>query len=165
MQEEDFVHHLGQPAWGFGRVLVCLGDGKCRAIFADGQMRTLDLKIAGAKLLSVARSEILADSPLLRADWRTPKKPAAPKAVCAHCQKLLNRARFSAAHDWKSCPNCSTTNGSEHVFWPYPTHFGETEVRAKGKNPGGLQSHCNDCRREKNPPSGAGTLCSKLASK
>src|SRR5262245_29447206 len=133
MQEEDFVQHLGQPAWGFGRVLVCVGDGKCRAIFTDGQTRTLDLKIAGAKLISVGRSEILADSPLLRADWRAPRNPAASKVLCAHCQKPLSRARFSAGRDWKSCPRCSTTNGSEHVFWPYPADFRETDARATGK--------------------------------
>jgi len=165
MQEEDFVQHLGQLTWGFGRVLVCVGDGKCRAIFTDGETRTLDLKTAGARLVPVARSEIVADSPLLRADWRSPRKTAAPKGLCAHCQKPLNRARYAAGRDWKSCPRCSTTHGSEHVFWPYPVEFGEIDARVTGKSPSGPQSHCNVCRRELNPPSRAGTLCSELASK
>jgi len=41
-----------------------------------------------------------------------------------HCNKPLNEGLFHG--NLKSCPNCSTRNGQEHVFYPYPEAFGTT---------------------------------------
>lgn len=63
---------------------------------------------------------------------------------CNHCNKPLNVAQYH--NDLKSCPNCSTQNGVEHVFYKYPKAFGTTPKRATNARPDGPQSYCTACR-------------------
>ena len=37
---------------------------------------------------------------------------------CTHCSRPLNEGQFHG--NLKSCPRCSTRNGQEHVFYPFP---------------------------------------------
>lgn len=86
---------------------------------------------------------------------------------CSCCGKPLNKAIKSANGKMKSCPRCSTTHGSMHIFRAYPEYFGTTPKRVTPSNTDGSQSHCIDCRSE-----GAGkpshvdltqqTLCNKV---
>jgi hypothetical protein len=59
---------------------------------------------------------------------------------CDHCDKSLRRAQWAHGKAWKSCPNCSTQNGHEHVYYSYPDAFGTTPARANYKNPEGPAS-------------------------
>ncbi|KLE14837.1 hypothetical protein AAT22_15150 [Clostridium sp. C8] len=74
---------------------------------------------------------------------------------------MLNRSQYSKDGQLKSCPNCSTANGEEHVYYSYPEYFGTTPKRASSNRPDGPQSHCESCRFEKgsypNP-----VLCSEI---
>jgi len=82
---------------------------------------------------------------------------------CTHCNKPLNRSVYktdATGAEFKSCPRCSTNNGAEHVFHPYPDAFGTTDRRTSGAHPEGPQSYCASCRGG-NPPA-AGTPCSAL---
>jgi hypothetical protein len=67
---------------------------------------------------------------------------------CTCCGKPLNKALRSADGLLKSCPRCSNTHGSLHVFRPYPEFFGTTPARVTASNVDGSQSHCIDCRGE-----------------
>ena len=58
---------------------------------------------------------------------------------CSHCNRPLNEGQFH--EDLKSCPNCSTKNGHEHVFYQYPEAFGTTPKRASNRRPETSQSH------------------------
>lgn len=71
--------------------------------------------------------------------------------TCTHCKALLNRQQFSADETWKSCPRCSTDDGSEHIFYQYPEAFGVTEKRASQTHPEGPQSYCTACRNNASP--------------
>lgn len=84
--------------------------------------------------------------------------------ICASCGKPLNKSQFSKNRDYKSCPNCSVNNGMEHVFYPYPTNFGTTQLRITPKTPDGAQSYCYRCRGGDEGPYEDGILCSQISS-
>ncbi|WP_265694558.1 hypothetical protein [Providencia rustigianii] len=67
---------------------------------------------------------------------------------CVCCGKPLRNVVWSADETLKSCPRCSQTHGSMHVFRHYPADFGNTSARVTRANPDGSQSHCVDCRTE-----------------
>ncbi len=78
---------------------------------------------------------------------------------CKHCNRPLNEAQYH--NDLKSCPNCSTQNGEEHVFYKYPEAFGTTPLRATSVRPDGPQSHCTACRGGKDQSEFDEILCSE----
>ena len=82
--------------------------------------------------------------------------------TCTHCGKPLQRSQWAADRTWKSCPNCSTNHGREHVYFPFPGEFGTTELRATYRNPEGAQSYCQPCRRDRNGDPSRGRLCSDV---
>jgi hypothetical protein len=65
---------------------------------------------------------------------------------CVHCHKPLNQSQYNAGKTLKSCPKCSSDNGSEHVYYPYPAEFGTTSLRSSSGSPEGAQSYCVACR-------------------
>jgi len=89
---------------------------------------------------------------------------------CNCCGNKINSGRIFKRADsgqlFKSCPNCSRTHGTEHVFHPHPLEFGQTPARISAKNPDGDQSYCSDCRTlDKGQPSQnchRGRVCSSL---
>ncbi len=70
---------------------------------------------------------------------------------CVHCHNPLNSSQFRNNGTLKSCPNCSTNNGQEHVYYPYPNAFGTTPLRASDRHPEGPQSYCVACRGGQSP--------------
>lgn len=74
--------------------------------------------------------------------------------LCKHCNKPLNEAQYRIIHGkkYKSCPRCSTTNGSYHVYYSYPESFGTTPARSSSGHPDGPQSYCVPCRGESTSP-------------
>lgn len=79
---------------------------------------------------------------------------------CEHCERPLSEVVWSADGSLKSCPNCSTVDGHEHVLWG-PQTFGHTTKRANADNPDGIQSWCVLCRGGSVPTSG-GRKCSSV---
>ncbi len=69
---------------------------------------------------------------------------------CTNCHRPLKESVYNANRTKKSCPKCSQDNGSEHVFYDYPSAFGTTAKRANRSNPDGPQSYCTACRGSKN---------------
>lgn len=69
---------------------------------------------------------------------------------CTHCDKPLNESQTHGG--LKSCPLCSTQNGIEHVFYPFPSAFGTSTKRITRNHPAGDQSYCYACRGGKNSP-------------
>jgi hypothetical protein len=80
---------------------------------------------------------------------------------CINCSKPLNETQYRKKRSLKSCPNCSTKNGKEHLFYPYPETFGTTPKRSSTTNPDGPQSYCQACRGEQEQPL-QGILCSEI---
>jgi hypothetical protein len=80
--------------------------------------------------------------------------------LCVHCEQPLHRVQRAKAQTLKSCPNCSTRNGKQHVYHDYPEDYGETKKRITSANPKGSQSWCSLCRSKKGPWSGP--LCTKV---
>lgn len=64
---------------------------------------------------------------------------------CKVCLRPLEVAQYSVDGTFKSCPNCSTNNGQEHIFY-HCDYFGYTDHRITGNNPDGIQSWCPPCR-------------------
>lgn len=91
---------------------------------------------------------------------------------CACCDRRLNNGMIHKVDihnkEYKSCPNCSKTNGNEHVFHKYPDAFGQTDARITVNNPNGDQSYCTECRTldigEPSRVHSRGLLCSQLES-
>lgn len=81
--------------------------------------------------------------------------------MCNYCSKPLNQSQYNEERNMKSCPNCSTNNGDEHVFYEYPLAFGNTPTRETVTNPDGPQSYCIACRGNQ-PVVLTPTLCSNI---
>ena len=79
---------------------------------------------------------------------------------CTHCDEKLNTSTFNSDKTLKSCPKCSTANGQQHVYHPWPAEFGTTDKRATEANPEGTQSYCIQCRT-KDGVAHEGILCEK----
>ncbi len=65
---------------------------------------------------------------------------------CSCCGEQLNKSIYKDGQNYKSCPKCSSNNGSEHVFYRYPERFGTTPARITPNNSDGAQSYCVECR-------------------
>lgn len=65
---------------------------------------------------------------------------------CQHCGELLREQHYSPKRRFKTCPNCSGVNGSEHVFRRWPGEFGASDARRSDANPDCAQSWCEICR-------------------
>jgi hypothetical protein len=76
---------------------------------------------------------------------------------CTHCNLPLKKSLTKYLHreEFKSCPKCSSTHGTQDVYFNSPTFFGTTEARESDTNPSGVQSYCESCRppAEKEKPS------------
>lgn len=83
--------------------------------------------------------------------------------LCQKCNESLNKSQYrtNAGGEYKSCPNCSSNNGKEHVYYKYPVCFGITDKRSSSEHPDGPQSHCTTCRFKKSW-SVVGKLCTEL---
>lgn len=89
---------------------------------------------------------------------------------CNCCNAQINSGRVIKIDVngaiFKSCPNCSRTHGSMHVFHRHPREFGQTPARVTAKNPDGNQSFCIDCRKlDRGLPSttvSKGRICNSL---
>lgn len=80
---------------------------------------------------------------------------------CKVCGKYLNDSQYSKDGKYKSCPSCSTANGQEHVYYPYPESFGTTPKRATSNKPEGPQSYCTSCRG-RGTNNACGLLCNQV---
>jgi hypothetical protein len=67
---------------------------------------------------------------------------------CTCCGVDLSIAIRSADNTLKSCPRCSQTHGSLHIFRRLVEDFGFTDRRVTANNPDGVHSHCIDCRNK-----------------
>lgn len=83
-------------------------------------------------------------------------------ALCKHCRKPLNQSQYSADKKYKSCPKCSVEGGEEHIYYPYPSSFGTTLLRATHNTPDGAQSYCIPCRGSETGPYSGCLRCSIL---
>lgn len=150
---EQYVRHRKKPDWGIGRV-VTIGGDYITVRFQECAHDTTFMVATASNFLDVV---VPHDVPAgLEGKTPRPKKARKAKrattgdtsATCAACGKRLNRSRYSTDGRWKSCPSCSTDNGTTHVFRPFPDAFGTTPARETGKNPVGIQSCCATCRHE-----------------
>lgn len=86
-------------------------------------------------------------------------------AKCTYCGQELNEAQYktgSDGKDYKSCPCCSVNDGSEHIFYPYPSSFGTTPFRKTPNHPDGPQSYCEPCRGGTTGPHAGYKKCSAV---
>ena len=82
--------------------------------------------------------------------------------TCTHCGNILSEVQWKDSNNWKSCPHCSSRNGSEHIFYPYPESFGTTSARATREHPEGPQSYCTACRGKGEPDLAKSRYCSDI---
>lgn len=73
---------------------------------------------------------------------------------CKCCGGKLNHAKYalSRGHLLKSCPECSTKNEDECIFYQCPDSFGFRNTI--------IQNYCNNCRANKTPPHEGSYNCS-----
>lgn len=165
-----FVRHRKKgDDWGNG-IVVAVEQDRFHVRFEndDGRERRFPTSRA-PNLLDVVAPESVPESSPLRA-LRKPaegkgKTKTATGVKCAACGGQLNRTRYSTDGRWKSCPRCSSLQGTAHLYRRYPDDFGTTNERVTDDNPDGIQSYCQECR-QKGEPSLTGThtrLCSDLA--
>lgn len=67
---------------------------------------------------------------------------------CKHCNQDLDKSVYRDDKKYKSCPNCSQNDGHEHIFYEYPSRFGQSVKRSSRRHPDGPQSHCIECRED-----------------
>ncbi len=82
--------------------------------------------------------------------------------ICKHCKKALNHSQFRNERKLKSCPKCSKADGKEHIYYPFPSTFGTTPLRATPSIPDGAQSYCVSCRGNGTGPYAGYLRCSQI---
>ena len=136
----DFLRHKMKPEWGVGKV-VDVDSTNVTISFDHSGTKILKIEFAGPHLERADASEF-ADRSLVRKR----SGGVGRSAPCRHCNQPLNRSQRREEDTWKSCPECSVQDGNEHVFYPYPSAFGESDKRASNEDPAGAQSYCEACR-------------------
>lgn len=142
----DFLRHKARPEWGVGKV-VDVDSENIEIVFSGEGTKTLKASFAEPHLERADASEFVA---------ALPRKSAAKvgrSAPCQACEQPLNRSQRREDGNWKSCPKCSVKDGGEHIYYPYPGAFGESEKRASNEDPSGAQSYCEACRGRGAPSS------------
>lgn len=81
---------------------------------------------------------------------------------CKHCGRPLKDSQYTHDGKWKSCPKCSVEHGEEHIFYSYPSGFGESIKRATESKPDGPQSYCYPCRVKNYGPHPGAKRCSEV---
>ena len=146
----DLVRHRSKPEWGVGRVTGQTSEGKVLIKFT-GRSGDVLLTAAGAE------QHLMPDT---GAVWAPPARAAsrAPKPVtrtpCVHCAAELREIVTSPDGEWRSCPECSTRHGRQHVYLPYPREFDEEAIAAaagaaepaSGAAPDPRALWCRSCR-------------------
>jgi hypothetical protein len=144
----DLVRHRSKPEWGVGRVTGQTSEGKVLVKFT-GRSGDVLLTAAGAE------QHLMADT---GAVWAPPVRavsavPAAPRRVpCVHCAADLRHVTTSANGEWRSCPECSSRHGRQHVLLPFPREFDEAALAeaaartAAGSEPEPRAFWCLACR-------------------
>lgn len=149
MKPGDLVRNAKAHDWGVGVVIVTVDD-KLRVNF-EGR-GVVVVKPTPGLLVSVSPTDVDPASWLHDPErWhegelppeRRSKKAAPP---CQHCGLKLNRGLHSHDRRLKSCPRCSTEDGTQHVFYETPAAFGTSERRESDGTPEGTQSYCVACR-------------------
>lgn len=82
--------------------------------------------------------------------------------ICRHCGQPLHESQYADGETLKSCPKCSAEDGEEHIFYPYPGRFGQSEKRSSVSTPDGAQSWCTRCRGNWFGPHPDGKRCSEV---
>jgi hypothetical protein len=140
----DLVRHSTKPEWGVGRVTGQTSEGKVLIKFT-GRPGDVLLTAAGAE------QHLTPDA---GAVWAPPPRAsrAAPKAVtrtpCVHCAAELRDVVVSPDGEWRSCPECSTRHGRQHVYLPFPGEFEHIAAAAAGGGgePDPRALWCRSCR-------------------
>ncbi|MGE0816155.1 MAG: DUF3553 domain-containing protein [Vicinamibacterales bacterium] len=109
----DLVRHKSKPEWGVGRVTGQTVEGKVLVKFT-GRAGDVLLTAAGAEQHLV---------PDTGAAWTPPARVAAGPAPvrrtpCVHCGTDLRDVVTSTNGEWRSCPECSSKHGRQHVLLP-----------------------------------------------
>lgn len=110
----ELVRHKNKPEWGVGRVTGETGEGKVLVKFT-GRAGDVLLTPSGAEQFLV---------PDTGAAWAPPSRAAsaAPAPIrrtpCVHCAQDLREVVTSTNGEWRSCPECSTKHGRQHVLLP-----------------------------------------------
>ena len=146
------VRHKARPDWGLGEV-EAVDDTSVRVRFGE------DVKTF--KGAGIGALEVTSEQPPARPTPRTRGQHS--KVKCAACGGALRSGVvYREDKAWKSCPECSGNDGSEHVLLPYPAAFGTAAGRASEGAPDGAQSWCTACRPPKGPRNFATRRCSSL---
>ena len=114
----DLVRHTVKTEWGLGRVVGQTTEGKVLIKFAGKQ---------GDVLLTAAFA-LTHLVPAAGGDWQELRRPhrreqAVRRVPCGNCSTDLRESLTAADGAWRSCPECSARNGSQHVFLPFPEAF------------------------------------------
>ena len=154
VEEGLFVRHISKPEWGVGKIEGINGEN----VFVrfTGQLKTLKMAFAERLLEPAAAGEFGPKASSRRG-------PAVGRiTACDVCGKSLDKSRRSFDGAWKACVRCSTNDGTEHVYYPYPEAFGEG---AQADEDAGGVGDCNWCRSGQIAPDGTARRCADLMAK
>jgi len=154
--QSQYFRHRAKPEWGVGKVEGMRGDSLLIR-FVD-QLRTIKMSFAEKLLEPATAADFTANRPAVRAG------PAVGRtAPCTVCGKVLDSSRRSPDGSWKSCPNCSARDGSEHIFYKYPDGFGESDERGSGDEQAVAPSWCLVCKGGGAAPTSSARRCGDLS--
>lgn len=149
----SYCRHRTKSEWGFG-VVKSIAAGSVTVFFEHAGAKPIAREYAPRMLQPVALDGI-PESTLATLERGEPKNSSRKaqaqdvERACQACALPLNRVVFADKRTWKSCPACSSSNGSFHVLYEYPRAFEQS-----GPTPGGRASQhghrdCAGCREEK----------------
>jgi hypothetical protein len=151
-----YLKHAACPEWGIGRVDAADGGDYISVTFEHGGQRKLSLRQVTDKLEIVPAEAVPAGTRFVAQPARasTARSSQKTNGECVVCGGALNRSQrpeSGGGQAWKSCPNCSSSHGTQHIYRPFPDTFGQSEARVNDNTPDGAQSYCNYCRSGRAP--------------
>lgn len=143
----DLVRHRSKPEWGLGRVTGQTGEGKVLVKFAS---RTGDVLLTAEG----AAAHLVPDTGTpVSFTASSPGRAPAPlrRTPCVACAKDLQEVLMAPDGAWRSCPHCSSRDGRQHVYRPFPDAFDPAEAGPPAEAPDDDPRHhwCRDCRAGK----------------
>lgn len=149
------VRHVNKPEWGVGKVEGINGENVF-VRFTD-QLKTLKMSFAEKLLEPAGADAFMFNKPAARGG------PAVGRlTLCGVCGKTLDKSRRSFDGAWKACVRCSTNDGTEHIFYPYPGGFSDTDPHASEDDSASIGSDCLWCRSDSIAPVGTARHCGGL---
>lgn len=153
LSKGSYCQHRMKSDWGFGMV-KSVTSSAVTVFFEHSGTKPIAREFAPRMLQAVPLDKIPEASvaTLEAGEQKNASRKAQATDVdrpCQACALPLKRVVFADKRTWKSCPACSSNNGSFHVLYEYPRSFEQSGPMPGSRTAQHGHRDCAGCREEK----------------